>query len=185
MTTRKGRSHGRPLATKRSMHLVLRSSAAKGDWSMNKPSNRLKVAQLIEKFARKNHIRIHSYANVGNHLHIHIQLSRIASYRPFIRGLTAAIAMAITGLSRWSDSGSLARVRLGGRKFWDYRPFSRVVTGRRDFVGVNDYVAINQIEGSGIPRKLGSYALQQIRVWQKVIDEIKRTALRAPLRTPS
>lgn len=140
---------------------------------MNRSPNRVKVAQLIEKFARKNHIQVHSFANVGNHLHMHIQLGKMASYRPFIRGLTAAIAMAITGLSRWTKESSPARERLKGRRFWDYRPFTRIVNGRRDFVGVNDYVSLNQLEGTGIPRNFGSYALQQIRAWQKVIDKIK------------
>jgi len=179
LRTRKGRAQGRPLATRRSMHLVLRSSVATGDWSMNRPMNRRRIADLVDKFASRHHIRVHSFANVGNHLHLHIQLSKIAHYRPFIRGLTSAIAMAITGISRWSARMSEARVRLGNRKFWDYRPFTRIITGRRDFLGVEDYLSINRFESLGVPRNFGVQVVQRVRVWQKLIDEIKvKRALR-------
>lgn len=38
-------------------------------------------------------------------------------------------------------------------KFWDYRPFTRVLEGgRRECFVVADYILINRIEGSGMPR---------------------------------
>jgi hypothetical protein len=37
LKTRKGRSMGRPLDKKNSMHLVLRSSKAKNEWSFKTP----------------------------------------------------------------------------------------------------------------------------------------------------
>jgi hypothetical protein len=57
-------------------------------------------------------------------LHLHIQLTKRWSYRPFIRAVTSAIAMAITGASRWK------RIKI---KF-------------------KDYLAINQLEGIGVGR---------------------------------
>src|SRR3954470_8509659 len=85
LKTRKGRAHGRPLATKSSMHLVLRSSKAKGDWSFKKKNNEIKIKTIISRFSKKYGVRILSLANVGNHLHVHIQLTTRQGYNPFIR----------------------------------------------------------------------------------------------------
>ena len=51
--------------------------------------------------------------------------------------------MAVTGASRWNKLGI---------KFWDYRPFTRVVVGYRAFLAMRDYIRINQMEGLGHDR---------------------------------
>jgi hypothetical protein len=45
LTTRKGRLHGRPLDTKNSMHLVLRSSKVKGEWSFKRRDHEHKISR--------------------------------------------------------------------------------------------------------------------------------------------
>ncbi len=192
--TRKGRAHGRPLSVKHTMHLVLRSSKAKGDWSFLKPRNRHKIDQILLKFSRRFGVKILSAANVGNHLHMQIQLSSRATYRPFIRAITAAIAISITGKHRWSKRAfgrGRARANLDGHtsktsvekgmgraslengmggshlknestsgngrgsekaRFWDYRPFTRVVVGFKNVLNLRDYIRINNLEGLGHDR---------------------------------
>src|SRR5262245_22435472 len=93
LKTRKGRSRGRPLAVKNSMHLVMRSSKAKGDWSFKRAVNKRKIEAIINKFAIRFAVKILSIANVGNHLHLEIQLTNRFTFKPFIRAITAAIAM--------------------------------------------------------------------------------------------
>jgi REP element-mobilizing transposase RayT len=141
---RKGRLHGRPLDTKNSMHMVLRSSKAKGKWSFKNPRHEKRIAALSSKFAQKNGIKIHSLANVGNHLHFNLKLSNRFTYNKFIRALTSAIAMAVTGKNRWNEEKSESKL-----KFWDYRPFTRVVQSFRGFLNLRDYIEINRIEGYG------------------------------------
>ncbi len=127
------------------MHVVLRSTQAKGTWSFARKVNRAKVDALIAKFATRYGVRLHSVANAGNHIHLHIQLANRHTYRAFIRALTGSIAMAITGVSRWNPGKSKLR-------FWDRRPFSRVGYGYRAFLRLKEYLHINQLEGFGIPR---------------------------------
>jgi len=127
---------------------VLRSSKAKGAWSFRTAKNERKIKDLTERFAAKYGIVLHSMANVYNHLHLHIGLASKASYKPFIRALTAAIAMAITGASRWNPLK-----KVPGDKFWDYRPFTRLVYGAKAFLRVNDYVDVNELEGMGYFRR--------------------------------
>lgn len=146
LKTRQGRARPRPLATKESMHLVLRSSLAKGDWSFRKGDRQFRIRGLVEKFAQKNGVRVFRLANVGNHLHLHIQLGSRWAYKPFIRGLTAAIAMMVTGRNKWTARTTEPV------KFWDRRPFTRILKGRRSFLMLKDYVHINQLEGDGLRR---------------------------------
>lgn len=140
LKTRAGRQGPRPIDTRNSMHLVLRSSLAKGAWSFARPENYKKIRSILEKFSRKHGIKILSSANVGNHLHLHIQITNRYTYKPFIRAITAAIAMAVTKISRWNK----AKKKI---KFWDYRPFTRVIVGFKALMTMKDYIKINQLEG--------------------------------------
>lgn len=159
LKTRKGRSTPRPISTRHTMHLVLRSSKATGAMSFRAPKNRRRVAEIVNKFTTKYAVKVISFANVGNHLHFHLKFANRQTYRPFIRAMTAAIAMAITGRNRWTHTKldeNQAKKRKGAMgsypwKFWDYRPFTRIVIGLRDLLGITDYLRINQLEGLGFP----------------------------------
>lgn len=137
MKTRAGRRGPRPLDTKNSIHLVLRSSKAKQQWSFLRQDNKHKIQMIINKFAHKYGVQILSLANVGNHLHFHIKLTTRFGYKPFIRAITSAIAIAITKRSRWNKINV---------KFWDYRPFTRIVFGRGGLKRIQDYIKINQLQ---------------------------------------
>lgn len=144
--TRNGRSRPRPVSSRHSMHLVLRSTKARGAWSFWRSYNSRQIERILSKFSKSHGVKIISKANVGNHLHLHIRLSRISGYNRFIRAVTGSIAMAVTGSSRWSNSKNRKL------KFWDLRPFTRIVIGSRDFSNVKNYIRINQLEGMGYPR---------------------------------
>lgn len=129
------------------MHLVLRSSKAKGAWSFKRAQNEKKVCEIIDRFAAKYRVKILKTAVVGNHLHLQIKLVSREAYKAFIRAITAAIAMAVTGTSRWKPLKNEAKDR-----FWDYRPFTRIVVGLREFINLQNYIEINQLEGLGFTR---------------------------------
>ena len=153
LKTRAGRTHGRTLDTKNTMHMVLRSSLAKGSWSFSQPGNKQKVSKIFSKFSSKYGVKIYSVAYVGNHIHCQIKLSNRYAYFKFIRGLTAAIAMAISGASRWNKNA------LKGKKFWDYRPFTRVVRGLKAVLNLKDYIHINELEGYGYHREQARFII--------------------------
>src|SRR3954466_9627758 len=73
-TKRKGRMGPRPLDTRNTMHLMLKSSKAAGKWSFAGQTNREKVKRIVGKFSNKYGVQIISMANVGNHLHFHFKL---------------------------------------------------------------------------------------------------------------
>jgi putative transposase len=169
LNTRKGRKHGRPLSTRESMHLVLRSSRAVGAWSFRAPRNDRKVRAFTQKFSKRYGVRVLKLANVGNHLHFHIQLGNRHLYRPFIRALTGAIALSVTEAKKGEP---LKRDESGQTKtprFWDYRPFTRIVRGYRALLTLRDYLEINELEGLGTPRTEARVliALNRARAWRK------------------
>lgn len=156
---RKGRG-SRALAHRHSIHLMLRSSVAKGPLSMTYKSNRKRIDQFIESFALQNGIQLISRANVGNHIHLHIRLPEFHSvkrkkrtvilghrqiYKRFIRALTGAIALTVM-----KQAGE--KLRQTFTRFWDQRPFSRIVNTAKHWFNMVEYIQINQLEGYGHDR---------------------------------
>lgn len=156
LKTRLGRSRARPLATRYTMHLVLRSAKAKGSWSFKQSRNEKKILDIIGRFSAKYGVRVLSLANVGNHLHFQIKLTNLEHYKRFIRAITAAIAMAVTGTSRWKPLKNDAKVR-----FWDYRPFTRIVQSLKAMLRLSDYIKLNELEGSGYERDHARWIINQ------------------------
>lgn len=140
------RKRKRPVGVRSTMHLVLKSSQAKGTWSFGK--HELKIREILQRFAGKNHIQILSAAYVGNHIHLHMRVKRRDLFRSFIRATSAAIMMKVTGYSRWNPSPE-------GFQFWDTRPFSRIVSSWTEFLNLKAYIEINQWEGIGYSKNIG------------------------------
>lgn len=156
-TTRKGRSQPRPLSRKHTMHLVLRSTKARGELALWRKQHKLEIQNILVRFSRRFGVKILSNANVGNHLHLHIKLSTRHTYVAFIRAISSAIAMAVTGASRWNP----LKRSTPTDKFWDGRPFSRVVIGQQAALRMRDYLLINQLEGTGLSRFDARFFLSQ------------------------
>ncbi len=143
----------RPISTRQSMHLVLKSAHAKGDWSFLRPRNKTTVAYLLKKFAQTFGVKIYSSANVGNHLHIHAKFHSHSSYKGFVRSLAGAIALKVT---RSNKNRSLKE------KFWTQTPYTRFVYGVQDFLRISDYIKINKLEGFGQSRAMAEYVVKNL-----------------------
>ncbi|MDG0817799.1 transposase [Bdellovibrio svalbardensis] len=130
------RTH-RPLCTKRSIHLVLRSSQTTGKRSFQSSENWKRIEKLCFEFAARHRIQIQHYANGGNHLHLVIKLKRKLAYASFIRALTGAIALKVTGANRNQANKT---------RFWDFRPFTTLVERSTKYSIAKDYVTLNFLE---------------------------------------
>ncbi len=143
---RKGkRKIARPFDPKKPMHLVFRSTRARGVRSMLHPKNKKRVDVLVKSVARKSGVRIYQYANVGNHLHLLVSAGVRKDLQSFLRRLSGAIALLITGARKGSS-----------QRFWDGLVYSRIVTWGREFKTVTLYVIRNLMEAElGIKRDPG------------------------------
>jgi REP element-mobilizing transposase RayT len=121
----------------------MRSTLAKGAMSFSR--NRALIKMIVATQSKRASVRVISWANVGNHLHLHIQLPRLFrdSYCRFIRGLAGTIALKIQ-----RASGQ----RTKANEFWKLRPFTRVLTSWREHLKLNDYIRLNHFEGLGFDR---------------------------------
>lgn len=118
--TRAGRRGGRPLPKRGFVHLAMRSSKATGRWAFDKPAHWENIEEIAHRFGNKYNVAVLSIKPSGKSLHFVLRLRDASRYRPFIQAVSSAIMMAITGYSRWKK-------RPAGEKFWDYRPFTRVL----------------------------------------------------------
>jgi len=138
---RKGkRKLSRPFDSSKSIHLVLRSSKARGEWSLLKRKNENKIAKLVYSFAHKNHVTIHKYANSGNHLHLLLKARSKKSFQAFLITISGLIARHVTGARKGRSQG----------KFWDGLAYTKLISWGRHFKNTINYVWQNALEGWGV-----------------------------------
>ena len=152
--TQKKRKGKRPFDPKQALHVVLRSSLARGQYSMLRPSHCNHIRNLMDRLKTRWNISVYRYANVGNHLHLLIRAKSREDWQGFIREFSGGIAMIVTGAKKGNGlprSKSKDIPESAKRGFWDYLVFSRIVAFGKDFKGVAEYVLKNLWEGAGVP----------------------------------
>lgn len=132
------RKTARPIVTKRPMHIVFKSSSARGAWSLLRPRNATAVKMLLARNCSRFQVRVLEGANVGNHLHLVVRAKSRTGLQGFLRAFAGGVAMVVTGGRKGAGLE---------KKFWSDMVFSRVVQWGRDFRGTAAYVLQNQVEG--------------------------------------
>src|SRR4051812_41549391 len=82
----------RPVRRSRPLHVVIKSSKAKGLLSFLSPNHKMGIEEIVRSYARKCFIRIDRMVNVGTHLHLKIRFSNHRTLARFFRTITALIA---------------------------------------------------------------------------------------------
>ena len=138
----------RPLSVKRPMHLVMRSSLARGESSFLKTRYAGQIRLIIENSGRVAGVKIYRFANSGNHLHLIVMARSREAFKCFIRAISGLIARLVLGVERGKAMGI---------KFWDARPFTRILEWGSDYRQACDYLLRNTLEAFGfipyLPRK--------------------------------
>ena len=131
------RKLARPFRASRPLHIVLKSSHARGALSMRSMRNRLAVDKIVVAHATKARAKLHAKQNVGNHIHLLMTFKTRVALKVFLRSVAALIARHVTGAKKGKPFGS---------PFWDEIPFTRIFEGLRDFRGMLNYIFKNKIE---------------------------------------
>lgn len=131
----------RPIAAKVPIHVVMRSPMAKGHLSLLFFDK--EIRGILVKHSKKLGIRIYDLANAGNHLHFICYLPRPSSWKVFIRSVTGLIARLVLSAERGSAVGA---------KFWEGRPWTRILMWGKAFKAAKDYLGLNKIEALGFTR---------------------------------
>ena len=144
--------------------------------SFRAPRNRKAVQQIINRFAKKFGIRIYRQAINSNHIHLLLRITNRVLYRAFIKAISGKIAsqvMSQQSFKLFSEARTKAELglkktlqkqlqlpqplQLGdgskalvlSQRFWQFRPFSRVVNWGRDFKMCANYLKQNILEAIG------------------------------------
>ncbi len=153
----------RPLESKLPLHVVLRCEKS----VLRLPKTFAQVNSRVKNTAVKSGVKIYSYANVGNHLHLVVQIKNRQAWSNFVRRLTGSVALFVR---------KSLKLR-AGQRFWRHRPFTRVVNGwGRAFKSISNYLRLNQLEGQspGLRRqaeqidKLFRFAQNRVRLTERV-----------------
>lgn len=120
------------------MHVVLRSSRAVGGLAFTKRQRQIEA--ILNRQAIRFGVKLYRRAIAGNHLHLIVLPRSRAAYAGFVRAIAGILARLVLGCERG---------RAKGLKFWDSRPWSRIVSWGRDFLEVCAYVFQNKLEATG------------------------------------
>lgn len=137
--TRGRRKTRRPFDARRPVHLVLKASRARGEFSLLRRGHAGLVMRVQQAAARKYGVKILRYANVGNHLHYVVKARSREAFQAFLRVLTGQIAMRVLGGKKGVPRG----------RFWDDLAWTRVVAWGRDLQAMLAYLAKNLLKDAG------------------------------------
>lgn len=149
-STANKRKESRPFVANLPVHLVLKSSRAKGQWSLNHHRNRSKIQSILYTHADRLKVRILRSQNVGNHLHLLVKSAEKKPLQDFLRIITGRIAVTITGakkgVKKLSEHPHIQTQSQYKRKFWDGLSWSRLVNWGKEFFQVSQYIQKNQFD---------------------------------------
>lgn len=142
------RKEARPHNPKLPLHVVLRSSRARGNWSLLSLKHRFQLEQLARTLAAQWGVRIYRFVNVGNHLHLVVLAPSLQSRARFFKAFSGLSARLVTGACKGNKVG----------RFWDALLFSRVVRWGRDYANLCEYILKNAFESLGLISRKNSRA---------------------------
>lgn len=139
----------RPIAAKTPIHVVMRSPMAKGHLSLLFFDK--EIRGILNKHSKRQGIKIYDMANAGNHIHFICYLPRTDSWRIFIRSIAGLIARLVLGVERGRGIGA---------KFWEGRPWTRILMWGRGYKAAKKYLGLNKIEALGFTRLTARLLMQ-------------------------
>jgi REP element-mobilizing transposase RayT len=146
----------RPIDPKQALHVVLRSSKARGQLSMLHPKHCNAIEAHLHRAAKRWGVRVLRFANVGNHLHLLVKVPSRAAWQRFSKELSGGIARIVTGARKGAALDSKSNIQLpesARRAFWDHLLFTRIVGFGRDYQGVARCLVKNLFEAAGVPMR--------------------------------
>jgi len=130
----------RPISTRRAMHVVLRSSLLKGSRSLLVSKNAKAVDHIISCQAQKHGVKTYQLAKAHNHIHLVLLARTRQGFISFLRAVCGLVVRLLLGAQRGNPFG---------KNFWDQRPWTRIISWGKEFVGVSKYLEQNLLEAFG------------------------------------
>src|SRR5258708_4081081 len=130
----------RPISTKRTMHMVLRSSLCKGALSFLEYKNSRMIQKILKNQSKIHGVKIYKIGQAYNHIHLLLLPKTREGFIAFSRAVTGLIPRSLLGAQKGKAKG---------KKFWDKRPWTRIISWGREFGGIVKYLEQNNLEAFG------------------------------------
>lgn len=137
-----------------------------GPYSFLRPKNRVFIEKLLTQTATRFRVKLYRKAIAGNHLHLIILCPDKDSYHGFISVVSGRLASHVMNYQSFNsfvkslnaaNRISAAEVFGTDQRFFNFRPFSRVLNWGKDFTASCSYIQQNTLEALGFiaykPRK--------------------------------
>ena len=133
----------RPISTKDTMHVVLKSVQARGPYSFLRYEQSL--LKLLHKLALSMNVTLHDVVVMTNHIHLSLKVNSRRAFQNYLRAASGLIARKVLGAQKHKPSLL--------RKFFSGRPFSRIVnSGRKSWRALTEYFELNRLEKCGFSK---------------------------------
>jgi hypothetical protein len=130
----------RPLVFSKPMHLVLKTSKAKGRYAFSPTDHRMN--NLIQKMGRRFGVKVYSVAQNWSHIHLVSRLPNRLAYQRFIRAMTGAMVLRLKA----------------SKGFFDLTPYTKVASWGRQFRNLKNYADKNTFQALALTLSGGSRA---------------------------
>jgi REP element-mobilizing transposase RayT len=131
-TSRTGqRKTSRPIEPTLPLYVVLRSSRARGKWSLSRQPTRTAIKETLRVLAQRHGIKVFEFSNGGDQVHLLLRAESRTSFQAFLRAFAGLVARQVTGARKGKPSG----------RFWDALTFSRVLNWGEEFELVRGLLA--------------------------------------------
>lgn len=167
----------RPLSSKQALHIVLKSETAKGERSFLKKERLLQ--NLILKQGRRHGVKVYKVSNGGTNLQLLVRFTKRRGLQNFLRSICGLIARKTLqsergrNLSPRKNTSSPPSECLG--KFWDQRPFTRIVNWGKDFASVRNYLNINLLEALGFVSRKHVASLDSKEIKKRILTQMSES----------
>ena len=132
----------RPFSSKAPMHIVLKARF----YCLRDQ----RVKKRIEKYARKNFIKVYQLQIMSNHIHLVLRSKNKDNLNSFLRIIC----------------GLIPRL-LNKTRIWLYRPFSRIISWGKDYQGIKDYIKINSLQAQGFSKQEARLQLKRPHLFKR------------------
>lgn len=160
----------RPIKSHAPIHLVMKANKDSIRGGFRTSRRFLLIHRLRDRYAKKFFVNIEQMSVQGDHIHIIIRTTRRSGLQNFLRVFSGQIAQQFeqAGLANFVVTGTPSNPAQTSKiKLWKYRPFTRVVFGRRALITLENYVQLNEKEAQGtIPWRNGRLRDLRADEWQ-------------------
>jgi REP element-mobilizing transposase RayT len=130
------RKTSRPLEPSLPLYIALRSSRAKGRWSLERPVTEARIQEILRTLCQRHGIKLFEYAGGRDQIHLLLRAKSRTGFQAFLRAFAGLTARIVTGAKKGKPSG----------KFWDALTYSRVLAWGKEFDAVRELVGKGDFE---------------------------------------